>query len=86
MTTMVRRILASSRYFIVVAVVGSFVASAAALVFGGFSTARVVLDAFGNGDFSEKGVKLLAVGLVTIIDRDGLVKSSNGAYVVRDAK
>jgi len=63
-----RRILASSRYFIVVAVVGSFVASAAALVYGGLATVQVVLSAFGSGDFSEKGAKLLSVGLVTMID------------------
>jgi uncharacterized membrane protein YqhA len=67
-TRVVRRILASSRYFIVVAVVGSFIASAAALVYGGLSTARVVLQAFGAGVFDEKGAKLLAVELVTIID------------------
>ena len=68
MTAVVRRILASSRYFIVVAVVGSFLASAAALVYGGLATVRVVGQAFGSGDFSEKGAKLLSVGLVTMID------------------
>ena len=68
MTRVVRRLLASSRYFIVVAVVGSFVASAAALVYGGLSTVRVVLQAYGAGVFDEKGAKLLAVELVTIID------------------
>jgi uncharacterized membrane protein YqhA len=67
-TRVVRRLLASSRYFIVVAVVGSFVASAAALVYGGLSTARVVLQAYGAGVFDEKGAKLLSVELVTIID------------------
>src|SRR5262245_51181237 len=67
-TRVVPRILASSRYFIVVAVVGSFVASAAALVYGGLSTLRVVLQAYGAGVFDEKGAKLLAVELVTIID------------------
>ena len=45
-TRAVRRILASSRYFIVVAVVGSFAASAAALVYGGLATAKVVLQTF----------------------------------------
>jgi uncharacterized membrane protein YqhA len=70
-TGAVRRILASSRYFIVVAVVGSFVASAAALVYGGLATAKVVLQTFGGfgtGDLNETGIKLLAVELVTIID------------------
>jgi uncharacterized membrane protein YqhA len=70
-TGAVRRILASSRYFIVVAVVGSFAASAAALVYGGLATAKVVLQtigSFGSGALDEKGIKLLAVELVTIID------------------
>jgi uncharacterized membrane protein YqhA len=64
----VRRVLASSRYFIAVAVLGSFAAAAAALVYGGLATAVVVLQTFGGGDASEKGAKLLAVELVTIID------------------
>ena len=71
MTGAVRRILASSRYFIVVAVVGSFAASATALVYGGLATAKVVLQTlggFGSGDLTVTGIKLLAVELVTIID------------------
>ena len=69
MTTVVRRILASSRYFIVVAVLGSFAASAAALVYGGLATAGIILQTFGSGDlFSEGGVKLLQVKLVTLVD------------------
>jgi uncharacterized membrane protein YqhA len=68
-TGIVRRILASSRYFIVVAVVGSFAASAAALVYGGLATAAVIAQTFGGGDLFQKGgVKLLSVELVTIID------------------
>jgi uncharacterized membrane protein YqhA len=67
-TALLRRILASSRYFIAVAVLGSFAAAAAALVYGGLATAAVVLQTFGSGDISEKGVKQLAVELVTIID------------------
>jgi uncharacterized membrane protein YqhA len=68
-TGVVRRILASSRYFIVVAVVGSFAASAAALVAGGLATATVIFTTFGSGSLFEKGgVKLLQVELVTIID------------------
>ena len=69
MTTVVRRILASSRYFIVVAVLGSFAASATALVFGGLATVGVILQAFGGGDLLQKGaVKVLQAELVTIID------------------
>jgi uncharacterized membrane protein YqhA len=65
----VRRILASSRYFIVVAVLGSFAASATALVYGGLATAAVIVQTFGSGDLFQKGaVKVLQVELVTIID------------------
>ena len=69
MTRAVRRILASSRYFIVVAVLGSFAASATALVYGGLATAAVIVQTFGSGDLFQKGaVKVLQVELVTIID------------------
>ena len=69
MTAVVRRILASSRYFIVVAVLGSFAASATALVYGGLATAAVIVQTFGSGDLFQKGaVKVLQVELVTIID------------------
>ena len=64
----ISRILGWSRLFIVIAVVGSFVASAAAMTYGGLATATIVLDTFRTSDFSEKGAKLLAVGLVTMID------------------
>ena len=69
MNRVVRRILASSRYFIVVAVLGSFAASATALAYGGLATAAVIVQTFGSGDLFQKGaVKVLQVELVTIID------------------
>jgi uncharacterized membrane protein YqhA len=68
MTTIVRRLLGSSRYFIAVAVVGSFVASAAALVYGGFATFVIVFHTFSTPEFSVSGAKLLSVDLVTMID------------------
>jgi uncharacterized membrane protein YqhA len=68
MTGLVRGLLASSRYFILVAVVGSFVASAAALLYGGFATVLIVIRTFGSLDFSTTGAKLLSVDLITMID------------------
>ena len=68
MTSLFRRILASSRYFIAIAVIGSFVASAAALTYGGVATVMVVLGAFRRREFSEAGAKHLAVDLVGMID------------------
>jgi uncharacterized membrane protein YqhA len=68
MTGLVGRLLASSRYFIVVAVVGSFVASAAALLYGGFATVLIVIRTFRSVNFSTSGAKVLSVDLITMID------------------
>jgi uncharacterized membrane protein YqhA len=68
MTRYVRRLLASSRYFIVVAVIGSFVASAAALLYGGVATFFIVITTFRSLEFSTTGAKVLSVDLVTMID------------------
>ena len=68
MSQLVRRLLASSRFFIIVAVVGSFIASATALVYGGVTTFLIVLRTVREADFSDTGAKLLAVELVTMID------------------
>jgi uncharacterized membrane protein YqhA len=68
MSGLVRRLLASSRYFIVVAVVGSFIASACALVYGGLATFVIVITTFRQLDFSTSGAKVLSVDLVTMID------------------
>jgi uncharacterized membrane protein YqhA len=68
MSGLVRRLLGSSRYFIVVAVIGSFVASASAIIYGGFATFFIVVHTFGSLDFSTSGAKVLSVDLVTMID------------------
>jgi uncharacterized membrane protein YqhA len=64
----VNRLLGFSRYFLFIAVLGSFVASAAAMTYGGLATAGIVLETFRTGEFSEKGAKLLSVGLIPLID------------------
>jgi uncharacterized membrane protein YqhA len=63
-----RRVLASSRFFIIFAVLGSFLASTAALIYGTLSTVQLIVHSFGTGDYSEHGTKVLAVGLVGMID------------------
>jgi len=68
MNAMVRRLLASSRYFIIVAVVGSFLASATALLYGGLATVVIVLKTFSSLTFTPSGAKVLSVDLVTMID------------------
>ncbi len=64
----VSRILGWSRFFIVIAVVGSFIASAAAMTYGGLATVTIGLQTFRTGDFSTTGAKLLSVSLITTID------------------
>jgi uncharacterized membrane protein YqhA len=65
---LVRRILSSSRFFIVIAVLSSFVASTAAMVYGGLATINIVFTTFRDTSFTEKGAKLLSVGLITMVD------------------
>jgi uncharacterized membrane protein YqhA len=64
----VSRVLGWSRFFILVAVLGSFTASAAAMTYGGLATVQIVLTTFYTPEFSQKGAKLLSVDLVTMID------------------
>ncbi len=68
MTRLLRTLLSSSRFFIIFAIIGSFLASAAALVYGFIATVQLVMHSFGSGDYSEHGTKVLSVGLVGMID------------------
>jgi uncharacterized membrane protein YqhA len=63
-----KKILAKSRYLILIAVAGSFVAAAALLVYGGIELVHLVFDAFGAGKFTAKGAKALALGFIEIVD------------------
>jgi len=63
-----RRVLASSRYFIVIGVVGSFLASIALLIYGGLKTIGLIVDTFFGGDFSLTSAKYVAVGFIEILD------------------
>jgi uncharacterized membrane protein YqhA len=60
--------LASSRFFAMFAVIGSFLAATAALIFGFISTVQLIAHSFGSRDFTERGAKVMAVGLVGMID------------------
>jgi len=65
---MLRRVLAGSRYFIVIGVIGSFLASIALLVFGGLKTIGLIVDTFFSGGFSQTSAKYVAVGFIEILD------------------
>ena len=63
-----RRILASSRYLVVVAVLGTFVASLALLVYEAIVVVGAVVGVIREGSVSPKAAKALAVGLIEAVD------------------
>ncbi len=65
---MLRRILASSRYLVVIAVIGSFLAALVVLVYGGLTVLSIGLDAFSHGAFNVNGAKHLSVEFIEVID------------------
>jgi uncharacterized membrane protein YqhA len=65
---MFKRILAGSRYFVILAVVGSFVSSVAVLIYGVFIVASTILHTFTQPRLSEEGARELSVGMIGTID------------------
>ena len=63
-----RRVLAASRYFVLIAVVGSLVGSAALLVYEAFVIIEAVYETLVSGSLSPKIAKVLAVGLIEALD------------------
>ena len=64
---MIGRIVAGSRYLIVVAVAGIFIASTALLVYGALQTYALAADAFGS-PISGKGAKALVLAAIELVD------------------
>jgi uncharacterized membrane protein YqhA len=64
----VRRILGTSRYLIVLAVLGTFISSAMLMVFGVLRALRMVLDLVQHPDLTDAGGKSLLVEAVSLID------------------
>jgi uncharacterized membrane protein YqhA len=64
---MVHKILNSSRYVVIVAVIGSLLAALVSLVYGGIQTILVVINIFQVG-ISQKLIKGLTVSFIEVID------------------
>ncbi len=62
------RLLSMSRYTIIVAVLGSLVASLTLLIYGGLETIVLVTDAVASGKVSGKGAKLLSLSFIELVD------------------
>jgi uncharacterized membrane protein YqhA len=65
---MLRRVLASSRYIVLIAVVGTFAASLTLLVYEAIVVAEAVIRIIAEGRVSAAGAKVLAVGLIEAVD------------------
>ncbi len=62
------QILSSSRYLIIVAVVGSFLASVALLVYGGVEVVTLIVETAIEADISTKGAKKLVLAFIEVVD------------------
>lgn len=65
---MLRRALASSRYIVLIAVAGTFVASCVLLVYEALVVAQAVVRIIGQGEISPQGAKVIAIGLIEAVD------------------
>jgi uncharacterized membrane protein YqhA len=65
---MLRRALASSRYLVLIAVIGAFIASVALMLYETIVVAEAVVGVIREGSTSPKAGKALAVGVIEAID------------------
>lgn len=65
---MLLRILASSRYFTLVAIAGTFLGSSALVLYEAAVIGASLADVWRAGDVSPKAVKLFAVGMIEAVD------------------
>ncbi len=65
---MLRRILASSRFFIIIAVIGAFLAAIALILYGGITTVNILIEIFAHPTFTIAGAKHLAVESIEVVD------------------
>ena len=65
---MLRRILASSRYIMIVPVVGTFLGSLALILYETIVLFSSTVDTIREGSVSAKSVKIFAVGIVEAVD------------------
>lgn len=65
---MVPRILGTSRFLILIAVVGSFLAATTLMVYGGFTVIYIMMDTIRSGTPNPLGAKELIVACIELID------------------
>jgi uncharacterized membrane protein YqhA len=65
---MARRILAASRYLIIIAIIGTCLTSIFVLLYGGLITISIVLTTLTHATFTIEGVKYIELESIEIID------------------
>lgn len=65
---MLQRIISGSRYIIIIAVIGSFLASVAVLVYGGVRSLGIIFEVFTHSTFTDNGAKYLSIESIELID------------------
>lgn len=65
---MLRRVLAGSRYLVLIAVIGSFLAALLILIYGGLTVISIGIDVVTHATFTTDGAKHLAVACIEVID------------------
>lgn len=65
---MIGRILSSSRFLVILAVIGSLLAGATLLVYGFLETVVLILETVQNGEVSRKVAKKLTLEFIEIVD------------------
>jgi uncharacterized membrane protein YqhA len=65
---MLGRILASSRFLILIAVLGSFIGAVTTIVFGAITTVLMSLHFFQTANYTMQGIKQVSVDFIELID------------------
>ena len=65
---MLRQVLASSRYIMVIAILGTFLGSLALIVYEALILAKGIIEVLRSGSLSSKDVKIFAVALIEGVD------------------
>lgn len=65
---MIARILGTSRFLILIAVIGSFIAATTLIIYGGLAVIHISLEAFSAGTPTSEGAKELIVAFIEMID------------------
>jgi uncharacterized membrane protein YqhA len=65
---MAQRFLSSSRYLILLAVIGAFIAATTLLIYGVVEAFQLVSETISSGKVSSKGAKTLALAFIELVD------------------